>query len=268
MIRRCLLATLLLASLPLAAAERVVSLAPSMSEIILELGARERLVGMFVDPQRSAALADVPSVGRFGSLNLEALLSLRPDLVLMSPGSLSETQRRQLQDLGLPIYLGEPHDLAQLAEQFAEIGERVGRAERGRELRQQFLGGMQALRDRYQRERPLALFYQIWHQPLYTIGRGQIIGDALTVCGARNVFDELDLPAPQINVEVVLARAPQVILGGSGAELQHWQAWPQLPAVRLGQVWSVPDKGIERPSFQMLAATAKLCELLAKARPD
>jgi ABC-type Fe3+-hydroxamate transport system substrate-binding protein len=57
-----------------------------------------------------------------------------------------------------------------------------------------------------------------------------------------------------------------VILGGSGAELEHWQNWPQLPAVRLGQVWTVPDKGLERPSFQMLGALEKLCEQLHQAR--
>jgi vitamin B12 transport system substrate-binding protein len=49
-------------------------------------------------------------------------------------------------------------------------------------------------------------------------------------------------------------------------ECLGWRAWPQLPAVRLGQLWTVPDKGLERPSFQMLAATEQLCELLARAR--
>jgi vitamin B12 transport system substrate-binding protein len=264
--RLLLAAFLLLCDLPLLAAERVVSLAPSMSEIMLELGAEQRLVGVLDGGKRPAALAGVASVGRFGTLELETLLSLKPDLLLLSPGSLPAAQRRQLEDIGIPLYLGEPRDLEQLAEQFAEIGVRVGYAERGRQLRDQFRDGMAALRTRYRREQPLAVFYQVWHQPVYTIGAEQIIGDALSVCGARNVFGDLRLPAPQVNIEAVLARAPQVILGGSGAELEHWLAWPQLPAVRLNQLWSVPDKGVERPSFQMLAATEKLCELLGTAR--
>lgn len=261
-----LAACLLVCGLPLLAAERVVSLAPSMSEIMLELGAEQRLVGVLDGGERPAALLGVPSVGRFGTLELETLLSLKPDLLLLSPGSLPEAQRHQLDDIGIPLYLGEPHDLQQLGEQFAEIGARVGHAERGRQLREQFRDGMAALRARYRRERPLTVFYQVWHQPVYTIGAQQIIGDALSVCGARNVFEDIRLPAPQVNIEAVLARAPQVILGGSGAELEHWRAWPQLPAVSLNQLWSVPDKGVERPSFQMLAATEKLCRLLAQAR--
>jgi vitamin B12 transport system substrate-binding protein len=266
--KRLLTACLFILSLPLGAAERVISLAPSMSEIMLELGAEKRLVGVLDGGERPDGLADVPSVGNFGTLEMETLLSLKPDLVLLTPGSVPEAQRRQLEDNGIALYRGEPHDLNQLAEQFAAVGQLVGREERGRELRQRFHAGIAELRQRYRRERPLPVFYQVWHQPLYTIGARQILGDALDVCGARNVFDELRLPAPQVSVEAVLARTPQVILGGSGAELEHWRAWPQLPAVQRNQLWTVPDKGIERPSFQMLVATERLCRLLEQARQE
>lgn len=266
---RALLAACLLALCPaLPAAERVVSLAPSMSEIMLELGAESRLVGLLDGGPRPAGLAGVPSVGRYGQVQLETLLALEPDLLLLWPDSVPAAQRAQLESFGIPLYVGEPHSLEQLAEQFAEIGQRVGAEARGRALREQFNAGLAGLRQRYRREPPVAVFYQVWHQPLYTLGGRQIVSDALRVCGARNLFAELQLPAPQVNVEAVLQRAPAVILAGSEAELQHWRAWPQLPAVRLEQLWLVPDKGLERPSFQMLAATAKLCELLQQARTD
>lgn len=264
---RALLAACLLALSPvLTAAERVVSLAPSMSEIMLELGAERRLVGLLDGGPRPAALAGVPSVGRYGQVELETLLALKPDLLLLWPGSVPEAQQAQLRAMGIPLYVGEPRDLPALAEQFAEVGRQVGAEARGLELRDRFRAGLAELRQRYHREPPLAVFYQVWTEPLYTLGGRQIVSDALRVCGARNVFADLQLPAPQVSVEAVLARAPEVILGGSDAELQRWRAWPQLPAVRRGQLWAVPDKGLERPSFQMLAATEQLCELLARAR--
>lgn len=264
---RLLLAACLLAlGLPLAAAERVVSLAPSMSEIMLELGAGEQLVGVLDGGERPAALAGVPSVGRYGQLDMEALLSLKPDLILLWPDSVPENQREQLRRFGIALYVGEPHDLQQLAGQLAEIGARVGHARQGRELAERFRAGLQRLQQRYRREPALPVFYQIWHQPLYTVGGGQIISDALRLCGAENVFADLALPAPQVGVEAVLQRDPAVILAGSVAELDIWQAWPQLRATRRQQLWVVPDKGLERPSFHMLAATEQLCELLAKAR--
>jgi vitamin B12 transport system substrate-binding protein len=264
--KRLFVACLLALSLPLGAAERVVSLAPSMSEIMLELGAEKRLVGVLDGGERPPELKHLPSVGRYGQVELETLLALRPDLLLLWPDSVPEAQREQLKSFGIPLYVGEPRDLEQLAEQFVEVGERVGHAESGRQLRQRFHDGLASLRQRYRRESPLPVFYQVWHEPLYTIGGRQIIGDALGVCGARNVFADLQLPAPQVNVEAVLGRAPEVILAGSAVELQHWRAWPQLPAVQRQQLWTVPDKGLERPSFQMLAAIGKLCAVLAKAR--
>ncbi|CAD5108224.1 cobalamin-binding protein [Zestomonas carbonaria] len=264
--RRLLACLLLLLAWPLAAAERVVSLAPSLSEIMLELDAGDLLVGLLDGGERPAALAHVPSVGRYGQLEMETLLGLEPDLVLLAPGSVPPAQQEQLRRLGFNVQAVAPRSLAQLGEAFEQIGQRIGRPEQGRQLAARFRQGLGELRQRYRREQPVTVLYQVWHKPLYTIGGGQIISDALEVCGARNAFAELRQPAPQIGVEAVLARDPQVILGGTRAELDIWKAWPQLYAVRRGQVWEVPDKGLERPSFQMLGALEQLCRVLAKAR--
>ena len=265
---RALLAICLLALSPaLTAAERVVSLAPSMSEIMLELGAERRLVGLLDGGPRPPALAGVPSVGRYGQVELETLLALKPDLLLLWPGSVPESQQAQLRAFGIPLYAGEPHDLQALAEQFAEVGRLVGTEARGRELRERFITRLAELRQRYRRESPLAVFYQVWSEPLYTLGGPQVVSDALQVCGARNLFADLDLAAPQVSMETVLARDPEVILAADAGQLADWRAMTQLSATRLGQLWVLPDRNLERPSYAMLAATEKLCRLLANARP-
>lgn len=263
---RAWLLALWLLTLPLAAAPRVISLAPSLSEIMLDLNAADLLVGVLEGDEQPAALAHLPTVGRYGQLEFERLLQLAPDLILIAPGSVPPAQRAQLQRLGIELLLVEPQRLDQLGDAFMRIGERVGRAQQGQRLAAEFHAELDALRQRYRREQPLTVFYQIWHQPLYTLGGEQLIADALQVCGARNLFADLLQPAPQVSVEAVLARDPEVILGGSHAELSAWQAWSQLHAVREGQVWAVPDKGLERPSRQMLGAIGQLCELMAGAR--
>jgi len=244
------------------AVERVVSLAPSLSEIVAELGAADLLVGVLDGGERPAALANVPSVGRYGQLDMERLLSLRPDLILLWPGSVGPAQREQLQRLNIPVYVAEPHSLEQLTTQVQAIAEQLGRADAGRQLAAQLRQRLAQLRQRYQRAEPLRVFYQVWNQPLYTVGGGQIISDALSVCGARNVFDDLKLPAPQISIESVLQRNPEMILVGDQAQREAWKAWPTMAErVRL-----VPDKGLERPSGQMLEALARLCQVIAPSR--
>ncbi|HEY0285839.1 MAG TPA: cobalamin-binding protein [Pseudomonas sp.] len=248
------------------AAERVISLAPSLTEIVVELGAADLLVGVLEGGERPEQVAGLPSVGRYGQLEMERLLSLSPDLLLLWPGSIGIAQRDQLQRLNIPTFTAEPHTLDQLADQFEQIGARLGRAESGKRMASQFRQRLSALRQRYRREMPLRVFYQVWDQPLYTVGGGQIISDALSVCGAQNVFADLPQPAPQVSLESVLQRNPQVIVAGSPSQRDAWKAWPQLAAVSHQRLLLVPDKGLERPSGQMIEAVAKLCAVVAPER--
>lgn len=264
--RRLTLCLLVCLAWPVLAVERLVSLDPALTEIVLELNGADLLVGLLDGGERPPAVAHLPSVGRFAQLELESLLQLRPDLVLMGPDSISAAQRQQLQALDIPYMRVAPRKLSELAEQFVEVGARIGRAEQGRLLRQRFSQGLARLSQRYHRERPLRLFYQVWDVPLYTIGGEQIISDALGVCGAENIFAEQRLPAPQVSVEAVLQRNPEVILASQQRQLDAWRIWPGLAAVERKQLWLLPDAGLERPSFQMLAALERLCEQLQRAR--
>ncbi|MFP3865508.1 cobalamin-binding protein [Pseudomonas capeferrum] len=246
---------------------RVVSLAPSMSEIMLELQADDLLVGMLDGGERPPALQHVPSVGRLGQLNMERLLSLKPDLLLLWPGSVAPAQRHQLKRLGIATFSAEPHSIDQLIDQIEAIAQRVGRDQQGRHYAQTLRDRLRHLRQQYRREQPLRVFYQVWDKPLYTLGGRQVVSDALAVCGARNVFADLSQPAPQVSVESVLLQDPQVILAGDQAQLASWEAWPRLSAVASDRLLVVPDKGLERPSGQMIEATARLCALLDARAP-
>ncbi|KMM87030.1 vitamin B12 transport system substrate-binding protein [Pseudomonas taetrolens] len=245
------------------AATRVVSLSPSLSEMVVELGAADLLVGRLEAGEPSPELLNIPSVGRYGQLDMERLLSLQPDLLLLWPGSVGAGQREQLRRLKIPTYTAEPKTLDQLADQIEALAVTLGRPERGRELANHVRQRLLELRAEHRRDQPLRVFYQVWDQPLYTLGGGQIISDALKVCGASNVFSDLQLPAPQVSLESVLQRNPDVIIAGNQAQLDAWKAWPQIDAVRHGRLLLLADKGLERPSGQMIEATARLCQQLA-----
>ena len=244
-----LAALLLTVSFSAQAVSRVVSLSPSLSEMVVELGAADLLVGRLEAGEPLPELAGVPSVGRYGQLDMERLLSLQPDLLLLWPGS---------------VGVAEPASLDQLADQVEALAIALGRPQRGRELATQLRQRLAQLREQYRTDVPVRVFYQVWDQPLYTIGGGQIISDALAVCGASNIFDHLKLPAPQVGIESVLQRNPEVIIAGTQAQLDAWKAWPQIDAVKHGRLLLLADKGLERPSGQMLEATARLCEQLQR----
>ena len=256
--RRVVLSGLMLLvtlSQPLLAAERVISLAPSLTEMMLDLHSADKLVGLLDGGPRPEGLVDVPSVGDFAQFEMETLLSLQPDLILYWPGSISAIQLTQLQQLDVPIFTARATTMDELALQFAELGKLLGAAEYGAELTAQSQQKLLQMRTRYQREAPLRVFYQVWDSPMYTLGGEQIITDAYK-CAVRKIF------MLQVSIESVLARNPMLFYC-SERLAPMWQAWPVLRAVQRQQVLEVPDHGLERPSLQMFAALELLCEHLA-----
>jgi len=244
------------------AAQRVISLAPSLTEIVVELGAQQRLVGILDAGPRPAGLEQVPSVGHYSQLNTEALLALKPDLLLLWPGSVGVAQRDQLQRLGIATLVVDPHTLDELAVQIEVVGQHLDASEKGRRLASDIRQRLAALSERYHRQVPLRVFYQVWDKPLFTLGGQQIISDALRVCGGENIFNELRVPAPQVSIESVLQRDPQVILVPDQAQADAWRAWPKVEAVKAGRVWA-SDGALERPSAAMIDAVESLCHKMA-----
>jgi ABC-type Fe3+-hydroxamate transport system substrate-binding protein len=115
------------------------------------------------------------------------------------------------------------------------------------------------------------VFYEIWGQPIFTVGRAHLITQAIAACGGRNVFDALELPAPQVSVEAVIAAAPQLIVAGADrAErprwLDDWTRWPQIPAVRDGNLAVVDADKLHRPAPRFVDGMADLCAAIDRAR--
>ena len=117
----------------------------------------------------------------------------------------------------------------------------------------------------------MRVFYEVWNEPLYTIGGGHLISEAIAVCGGENVFASLTIPAPSVTVEAVIAAAPDVIVGGDDAGkrppwLDDWQRWPSIPAVRDGNLYGAAGDLLHRPGPRFIDGVAALCaDLRARA---
>lgn len=257
--RVCLAFFLLLWLAHAGAAERVISLAPSLTEMMQDLHAEQRLVGVLDSGVWSKETVAIAKVGSLGHLNIERMLQLQPDLLLYWPGSISLDQLQHLERLQVPLYKAQAQTMQALAQQFTDIGALVGAAERGQQLTAQAMQQLAALEQRYARAQPVRVFYQLWDKPMYTLGGEQIVTDALRYCGAENVFAGLPLLAPQVSMESVLAAQPDLVL------LTHAQLRDSWPAAVKLRMLTVPDDGLERPSWQMFAALAMLCQAIEEA---
>jgi iron complex transport system substrate-binding protein len=250
---------------------RIVSLAPGTTAMLYAAGAGSCLVGTIAHSTEPAEAASVPVIGDAETLDFERLISLRPSVVVVAVDVVQRARIDRLRALGIPVYQVHVTRLAQMPDSVRRLGALAGTeqvaADRANALRSE----LDALSARYRDRTPVRVLYQIWDRPIYTIGGRHVIADALTLCGAVNIFGELNTAAPAVTREAAVLRDPQLILAsappGSAQEwLAGWREFRGLTAVRNGQLASFSDERIDRMGPSVIAATGSLCEVVDRAR--
>lgn len=256
-------------------AQRIVSLAPSITEILFAVGAGDRIVGTVNYSDFPPEARQIPQVGGYNQVNFERILSLNPDLIIAwKEGNSAETLEK-LGSLNVPVYLTNPSNLDSIANSLRQLGKLTGQESNGEQAADDFERRRKALAERNQGKRSISVFYQAWEDPLYTLGSQHFFSDVLSLCGGRNAFADIEHPSPTISVEAVVVRNPKVMLSGSHhgeRSLQDWKRiwdqWPTIDAVRHHQMYLVDQDIYTRASPRAIEAAEDLCQILDKARAE
>jgi iron complex transport system substrate-binding protein len=232
----------------------------------------KRLVATVQFSDEPPAAQRVPRIGDVTAIDMERLVALHPDIVVVWPGGSNPAQIEKIAQFGIPVYRQQVNRLADLPASVRRLGalaadsavaERAARAleEQLEHIAREYGGG----------KHPTVLL-EVWNRPIYTVGGTQLMSDALTLCGARNVFGDLQELSPVIGTEAVIARNPDIIVAASppseGASwLAEWQRFSSLNAVRHGRLIAFEDQAFVRMGPSVLRATEGLCKALAAVNP-
>ncbi len=233
-----------------APATRIVSLAPHATELLYAAGAGDRVVAVLATSDWPPEAAVKPKVGDSRALDLERIFLLQPDLVVTWPFA-APAQVGALVARGIPVFVANPPTIDGIAQDMERLGALAGTLPAATTRAAQFRAEQVRLAKRYSGARTVRVFYEIWDVPMYTIGGQHLISQALRVCGGENVFASLELPAPGVSVEAVLAAKPDAIIAGADravrpAWLDAWKRWPTLPAVVRGNLFTVDANLLHR----------------------
>ena len=248
-----------------APARRIVSLAPHLTELLYAAGAGARVVGALEHSDYPPEARTVPRVGSEAGIDVEALIALRPDLVVAWPNAGSVRTVNRLAELGLPVFRSEPRELADIARTLERFGVLAGTAERANQAAEAFRKRVSTLEARYSERPKVRVFYQVWDRPLITVNGEHVISKVMRLCGGENVFARLPLIAPQIDRESVVRANPQAIIS-SGASLEGWKAFRGIAAVTNDHLYAVPPELIQRHTPRLLDGAQLLCTLLEQVR--
>ncbi|AKG91553.1 ABC-type Fe3+-hydroxamate transport system, periplasmic component [Geoglobus ahangari] len=248
--------------------ERIVSLAPSNTEILFAIGAGDRVVGVtdycnyppeVVELKNQGKLT---SVGGFSTVDVEKVISLDPDLVVASFGN-GEEVIEVLRSYGIPVIATNPKDLDDVMKDILMIGRAVGEEQNATKLvewMEEKIGEVKKKAEGYE-ERP-TVAHILWNDPIYVSGNSTFTDNLIEIAGGVNAFDDID-GWGIVSYEDLVARNPDIIIvnsgtgmGGEGDMLYKWitSEFPDLSAVKNGSVYMIDSDIISRPSYRLVYA--------------
>ena len=252
-------------------AKRIISLAPHVTESLFAAGAGDKIIGAVNYSDYPEAAKKIPRVGGYPSADLEKIISLKPDLVIAWPSGNNLKQVEKLTAFGIKVFMSEPRYPQDIAKTIQRFGVLAGTTKIANKATDEFLQHYQLLKTNYSKKQKVKVFYQIWNKPIMTINGNHLISEIIELCGGENVFAGLKTLTPRISLESVLASKSEVIISGGMGKvrpewLEEWKSWPELPAVKNGQLYFIDPALMQRVGPRILYGADKLCEFLEKAR--
>jgi iron complex transport system substrate-binding protein len=257
-------------TLPLPA-QRIVTLAPSVTELVYAAGAGDRLVGVASYSDYPPAAGTLAQVGDASRIDFERVLSLNPDLVIGWKSGNHAADVERIEQLGFPVFMVEPETLGAISQSLRAVGALAGTAATAQRAAEEFEHGVAVLRKRYAARAKVRVFYEIWHAPLMTVNGRHMISDVIRLCGGANVFAGLAPLTPVVSLEGVIAAQPEVVLGGSSATTTEefaaqWRRYEQFTELRNVRALYVDPDRIQRQTPRVLEGAETVCRHLDEVR--
>ena len=252
-------------------AKKIISLAPHLTELLYSAGAGDKIVATVRFSNFPKTAEQIPRIGDAHNLDMEALVGIKPDLIMFWKSGTSNAVYNKLLTLGFTVYQSEPDTLEKIATSIQRFGRLVGTVETANRNSKQFMNELTILRKQFSNRKKVTVFYQFWDKPIYTINSQHLISRIIELCGGENIYAELGTLTPRVSTESVLSIDPQVIIA-SGADklrpdwLDTWQEWPSLRANANNHLFFIPPELIQRHTTRVIQGTRLLCDYVDRAR--
>lgn len=245
-------------------AERIISLAPSVTEILFALGAGDRVAGVtsYCDYPPEARLKE--NIGDTLKPSVERIVALKADLVIVSTASQVEAFVQRLQELGIPVYVSNPRSLDGVLESIDKLGELIGAVDNARQLTARLRSRISSIETRASAPARPSVLVILGTEPLITAGAASFINDLINRAGGRSISADVSGDYPQYSLETAVAKQPQVIFLQAGGSVLP-ERLKETPAALAGRVYRLDDDLLLRPGPRVVDG---LEQMAARIHPD
>jgi iron complex transport system substrate-binding protein len=253
--------------------QRIISLAPNITEILFSLGLDQEIVGVSIHCNFPEKAKSKVQVGSYISLDFEKIIFLRPDLIIATGAGNTREMVERLEKLRVPTYVIFPKNFNDVLKSIHHLGQVVGREKEALDI-------IRGMKRRSQRVIELTkdlprpkVFLQIGEAPIVTVGKGSFADDLLHLAGGENIAGKEKERYPRLGMEEILKRSPEVILissmnpkGDYQRIIQEWSRWKMIPAVKNGCIHLIDSDLIDRPSSRMIDGLEEIAKILHPER--
>lgn len=250
---------------------KIVALAPHIVESLFAIGAGEQVVATTDHADFPEAAKSIPRVGNYARLQIERILQLQPDVIIAWKTGNPQEDLARLEKYQLNIVYSHPQTLEDVADELLMLGEITGREEQAKQLADEYLNRLQALKNQYQRATQVTGFYEMWARPLRTVANKAWLQQQIALCGVANPFAGLSEDYPLVSLEKVLTSMPQVVIqptphSEASPDSLNWKKWPHIPASSNGFIFHPDADKTHRMTVRMLDELEALCQQIDTAR--
>lgn len=248
--------------------DRVVSLAPNLTEVVFALGAGEKLVGVTSYCDYPEAARKITKVGDTIQPNIEAIVALHPQVVLVSTSSQLEAFVQKMREQNIAVYVTDPHDLEGIFRTIANVGDLLGLKENADRELAKLRARVGAVETKISSQPPISVFFQLSREPLYTIGKDAYVTDLIRRAGGVSVTRELPGAFPTYSAEAALAARPEAIVMTSGDSMggkinsRVAESLLRSPAVLNGRVYEINGDLLSRPGPRAVDGVEQMAKVL------
>jgi len=251
--------------------QRIIALSPSSVEQLFAIGAGDRIVATVEYADYPEAAKVIPRIGNYSGIQIERVIELKPDLVIAWKGGNKSADLDKLRSLGIRVYQSQTNNIEQISHDLKELGRLTGLSENAEMVIAKMERKYREIKLRYLKKAPVKVFYQLWYEPLRTIGPDSWIESLIEDCNGQNLYSDASTSYPQVSFESVLVKNPQVIIiphhsGNDGAHTAHWDRWPELQAVKSKHIYTLNGDLLHRFTPRALDGLDKLCQKIDKVR--
>ena len=243
--------------------DRIVSLAPNLTENIFAVGAGNKLVGVTTYCNYPQETTEITKIGDTINPNLERIIALKPNVVFVSTASQIEAFTKTLEQQNIAVFVTNPKDIEGIYKSLQQIGEIVGETEKANQLVESLKKRVAHVETRTKAKTPVKVFVQISKEQLFTIGKASFITDLINRAGGVSVTANIEEAYPKFSKETALALQPEVIiLSESDDNREPNDVFKNSPAVKNGKVFKISADLISRPGPRIVDGLEQIAKAL------